>query len=218
MAIPSPLSADYRVATSRDIRSWSFGSLTAVRQASATFSDNIPGTLHDQRIFGPVQDFRCACGKYLGDRYKGMICDRCGVKIAPCATRGSRFGHIELIEPIAHPFASNSELQCFPVIPGGFLESPGGRDLLVLYDELIEASQTPDRPCSQIVASIIDQLAPLVITAHNWHLLVSRTLARGLAIEHTSASDESPPYCQQCGYLLAGLHVVACPGCGAQSP
>ena len=216
MTIPIPLSADYRVATSRDIRSWSFGALTATRHASATFSDNVLGTLHDQRIFGPVRDLRCACGRYSGDRYKGMICDRCGVKIAPSASRGSRFGHIELIQSIAHPFASNSELQCFPVIPGVFIESPGGRELLVLYDKLVEASQTPDGPCSQIVTAIIDQLAPLVITAHNWHLTVSRTLARGLAIEHASISDESPPYCRQCGYLLAGLHVVLCPGCGTQ--
>jgi hypothetical protein len=59
-------------------------------------------------------------------------------------------------------------------------------------------------------------LAPVVVTAHNCRIAASRILARGLALEHKSVADDSPGYCAQCGYLLAGLRVVLCPGCGSQ--
>jgi len=114
VTIPTPLDIDYRIATSHDIRSWSFGAVTAPRHASATFHDNVRGTLHDQGIFGPIHDFKCACGKYAGDRYKGMICDRCGVKIAPKTIRGSRFAHIDFTDSTAHPLASAAWRQRFP--------------------------------------------------------------------------------------------------------
>ncbi|MBN2473608.1 MAG: hypothetical protein JXB62_03290 [Pirellulales bacterium] len=184
MTIPTSLSSDYRIATSREIRSWSFGVLTATRHPSATSYDNVRGTLHDQRIFGPVDDFKCACGKYRGDRYRGMVYDHCGVKIAPNTTRGSRFGHIEFPDPIGHPFAPTSELQCFPVLPILFIQSPGGRLLPTLYDQLIEASNNhATSKIQETITSIVAHLTSVVVTAHRWRLAASRTLARGLALE-----------------------------------
>merc|ERR1712139_275010 len=55
-----------------------------------------------ERIFGPEKDWECACGKYRGMKYKGMICDRCGVKVTHSRVRRKRMGHIELAAPIVH--------------------------------------------------------------------------------------------------------------------
>ena len=55
-----------------------------------------------ERIFGPEKDWECSCGKYRGMKYKGMICDRCGVKITHSRVRRKRMGHIELAAPVVH--------------------------------------------------------------------------------------------------------------------
>lgn len=217
MPIPLPLDSQFRIATSREIRSWSFGRVRKTRDASATFSDNVAGTLHDQRIFGPIHDFKCACGKYEGASYKGMICDRCGVKIALKTVRRSRFGHVEFPESVPHPFSSNTALDCFPVIPGAFLESRRGRELLQIYDKLVEVAGS--RPASQIaerVGALTDFLIPVATIVDDWGLECAETLARGLALApHETAASA---YCEQCGYLTAGLEGDQCPGCGCTMP
>ncbi len=58
--------------------------------------------LFDERIFGPTRDWECYCGKYKKVRYKGMICEKCGVQVAPSRVRRERMGHIELAAPVAH--------------------------------------------------------------------------------------------------------------------
>ncbi|MCD6418136.1 DNA-directed RNA polymerase subunit beta', partial [bacterium] len=55
-----------------------------------------------QRIFGPVKDFECACGKYKGSRFNGVVCDRCGVEVTHSKVRRERMGHIELAVPVTH--------------------------------------------------------------------------------------------------------------------
>ena len=55
-----------------------------------------------ERIFGPVKDFECACGKYKRIRYKGIVCDRCGVEVTEKKVRRERVGHINLVVPVAH--------------------------------------------------------------------------------------------------------------------
>ena len=55
-----------------------------------------------ERIFGPVKDFECACGKYKRIRYKGIVCDRCGVEVTEKKVRRDRVGHISLVVPVAH--------------------------------------------------------------------------------------------------------------------
>ena len=60
------------------------------------------GGLFCERIFGPVKDFECACGKYKRIRYKGIVCDRCGVEVTEKKVRRDRVGHINLVVPIAH--------------------------------------------------------------------------------------------------------------------
>ena len=60
------------------------------------------GGLFCERIFGPVKDWECHCGKYKRIRYKGIICDRCGVEVTEKKVRRERMGHIELVVPVAH--------------------------------------------------------------------------------------------------------------------
>src|SRR6059036_2016498 len=55
-----------------------------------------------ERIFGPVKDWECACGKYKRIRYKGVICDRCGVEVTQAKVRRERLGHVELAVPVSH--------------------------------------------------------------------------------------------------------------------
>lgn len=55
-----------------------------------------------ERIFGPVKDFECACGKYKRIRYKGIVCDRCGVEVTEKKVRRERMGHIKLVVPVVH--------------------------------------------------------------------------------------------------------------------
>ena len=55
-----------------------------------------------QKIFGPVRDYECACGKYKRIKYKGVVCDRCGVEVTVSRVRRDRMGHIELAVPVSH--------------------------------------------------------------------------------------------------------------------
>lgn len=219
MAIPSPLDADYVVARSHDVRSWSFGNVTAPRNPSSTIDDHVRGTLHDQGIFGPVRDFHCVCGRYVGIRYKGMICDRCGVKLALKSSRATRFGHIELPNSIPHPFSDDQMLECFPVVPALLMQSPGGEGLPDLYDRLIVAAERkPSTHWAEIIKSIMSELLPIAVLLHQWQLDSAIVLTRGLALERKNTDESSPRFCLVCGYLVAGLAVSACPGCGNPIP
>ena len=84
------------------IQSWSFGEVTKPETINyRTFKPEKSG-LFCERIFGPVRDWECSCGKYKGIRYKGVVCDRCGVEITRSRVRRERMGHIELAVPVTH--------------------------------------------------------------------------------------------------------------------
>ncbi|MGQ0633037.1 MAG: hypothetical protein ACT4QC_00350 [Planctomycetaceae bacterium] len=74
-------------------------------------------TLDDQRIFGPLRTLECACGMYRGVEHRGLICDRCGVKVASPEVRRTRFGHVELDIEITRPFDPDARLSVWPVLP-----------------------------------------------------------------------------------------------------
>ena len=122
--LPPAIRALYRIATTHDVRSWSFGQLKAVRTPNASSWQEMKGSLDDQAIFGPRHDFVCACGKYEGGRHKNMICDLCGVKVAPARIRRSRFAHIELSTPVPHPLSDSGEpIEAFQLLPASYFES-----------------------------------------------------------------------------------------------
>jgi DNA-directed RNA polymerase subunit beta' len=90
------------LASPYDIRSWSFGEVKKPETINyRTYRPEKDG-LFCERIFGPEKDWECACGKYRGMKYKGMICDRCGVKVTHSRVRRKRMGHIELAAPVVH--------------------------------------------------------------------------------------------------------------------
>jgi DNA-directed RNA polymerase subunit beta' len=90
------------LASPHDIRSWSFGEVKKPETINyRTYRPEKDG-LFCERIFGPEKDWECFCGKYKGIKYKGIVCDRCGVEITQARVRRKRMGHINLAAPIVH--------------------------------------------------------------------------------------------------------------------
>ncbi len=90
------------LASPNDIRSWSFGEVKKPETINyRTYRPEKDG-LFCERIFGPERDWECSCGKYKGTKHKGIICDRCGVKVTHSRVRRKRMGHINLAAPIVH--------------------------------------------------------------------------------------------------------------------
>ncbi len=90
------------LASPNDIRAWSFGEVKKPETINyRTYRAEKDG-LFCERIFGPERDWECFCGKYKGTKHKGMICDRCGVKVTHSRVRRKRMGHINLAAPVVH--------------------------------------------------------------------------------------------------------------------
>jgi DNA-directed RNA polymerase subunit beta' len=90
------------LASPNDIRAWSYGEVKKPETINyRTYRPEKDG-LFCERIFGPERDYECTCGKYRGTKYKGIICDRCGVKVTHSRVRRKRMGHINLASPIVH--------------------------------------------------------------------------------------------------------------------
>ncbi|GIW64243.1 MAG: hypothetical protein KatS3mg092_0176 [Patescibacteria group bacterium] len=113
------------LASPEKIISWSHGEVTKPETINyRTFRAEKDG-LFDEKIFGPTKDYECYCGKYKRIRYKGIICDRCGVEVTTSAVRRERMGHIKLASPIAHIWyfkGSSSVLSIVLGIPPQSLE------------------------------------------------------------------------------------------------
>ncbi len=90
------------LASPNDIRAWSYGEVKKPETINyRTYRPEKDG-LFCERIFGPERDYECSCGKYRGTKYKGIICDRCGVKVTHSRVRRKRMGHINMASPIVH--------------------------------------------------------------------------------------------------------------------
>ncbi|MDA1007715.1 MAG: DNA-directed RNA polymerase subunit beta' [Planctomycetota bacterium] len=95
-------SVKINLASPNDIRSWSFGEVKKPETINyRTYRPERDG-LFCERIFGPERDYECSCGKYKGTKFKGIICDRCGVKVTHSRVRRARMGHINLAAPVVH--------------------------------------------------------------------------------------------------------------------
>ena len=90
------------VASPEKIRSWSFGEVTRPETINyRTFKPERDG-LFCAKIFGPVKDYECLCGKYKRMKYRGITCEKCGVEVTLSKVRRERMGHIELVAPVTH--------------------------------------------------------------------------------------------------------------------
>lgn len=81
---------------------WSYGEITKPETINYRTQRSEKSGLFDERIFGPDRDYECYCGKYRGIRYKGIVCEKCGVEITRSIVRRERMGHIELATPVSH--------------------------------------------------------------------------------------------------------------------
>ncbi|KND48229.1 MAG: DNA-directed RNA polymerase, beta' subunit [Parcubacteria bacterium C7867-006] len=91
-----------RVASPERIKEWSFGEITKPETINYRTQRSEKNGLFDEKIFGPDKDYECYCGKYRGIRYKGIICEKCGVEITRSIVRRERMGHIELATVVSH--------------------------------------------------------------------------------------------------------------------
>ena len=90
------------LASPEQIRSWSYGEVTKPETINYRTLKPEKDGLFCEKIFGPTKDFECYCGKYKRVRYKGIVCDKCGVEVARSKVRRERMGHIELASPVSH--------------------------------------------------------------------------------------------------------------------
>ena len=90
------------LASPEKIREWSYGEVKKPETINYRSQKPEKDGLFCERIFGPTKDWECACGKYKKVRYKGFVCDRCGVEVTRSSVRRERMGHIELATPVAH--------------------------------------------------------------------------------------------------------------------
>ena len=91
-----------KLASPETILEWSFGEVTKPETINYRTQRPEKHGLFDERIFGPVEDYECSCKKYRGIRYKGIVCEKCGVEITRAIVRRERMGHIDLCVPVAH--------------------------------------------------------------------------------------------------------------------
>ena len=88
------------IASHEQVRSWSYGEVTKPETINyRTFKPEKDG-LFCARIFGPVKDYECLCGKYKRMKYRGVTCEKCGVEVTTSRVRRERMGHIELAAPV----------------------------------------------------------------------------------------------------------------------
>ena len=90
------------LASADDIRSWSYGEVKKPETINYRTLKPEKDGLFCEKIFGPVKDWECACGKYKGIRFRGIVCERCGVEVTTAKVRRERMGHIELAAPVSH--------------------------------------------------------------------------------------------------------------------
>ena len=102
MSINKFASMQVRLASPDIIKTWSHGEVTKPETINYRSQKAEKDGLFCERIFGPTKDWECTCGKYKKVRFKGVVCDRCGVEITKSSVRRERMGHIELAAPVAH--------------------------------------------------------------------------------------------------------------------
>lgn len=114
------------LATNDDIMQWSYGEVTKPETINYRTLRPEKDGLFDERIFGPTKDWECYCGKYKRIRYRGIICDKCGVEVTLSRVRRERLGHITLASPVGHVWffkGASSALSLLLDVPQKSLES-----------------------------------------------------------------------------------------------
>src|SRR5471030_1074665 len=114
------------LASKEDVLNWSYGEVTKPETINYRTLRPEKDGLFDERIFGPTKDWECYCGKYKRIRYRGIVCDKCGVEVTLSRVRRERLGHIKLASPVAHVWffkGASSALSLLLDVPQKSLES-----------------------------------------------------------------------------------------------
>src|SRR3954463_14039480 len=130
------------VASPESIRSWSKGEVKNPETINYRTFKPEKGGLFCERIFGPVKDWECSCGKYKRIKHRGVVCDRCGVEVTLARVRRERMGHIELAVPVSHIWF----FKCMPSRIGLMLDMTARNLERVIYYEdymVIDPGSTP---------------------------------------------------------------------------
>ena len=143
------------IASPEQVRSWSYGEVTKPETINYRTLRPEKDGLFCERIFGPTKDWECFCGKYKKIRYKGVICDRCGVEVARSKVRRERMAHIELAAPVAHVWFSKG----IPSRLGLLLDlSPRNLERVLYFAKYIITHIDDDRR-AEVLKSLKDALA-----------------------------------------------------------
>lgn len=118
-----------QIASPEKILSWSRGEVLKPETINYRTQRPEKDGLFSERIFGPTKDFECYCGKYKKIRYKGVVCDRCGVEVTRSSVRRERMGHIKLASPVTHIWF----LRSVPSRIGVFIDAPIQKLTRVVY-------------------------------------------------------------------------------------
>ncbi len=133
------------VASPESIRSWSKGEVKNPETINYRTFKPEKGGLFCERIFGPIRDWECSCGKYRKIKHRGVVCDRCGVEVTLASVRRKRMGHIDLAVPVSHIWF----FKCMPSRIGLMLDMTG-RDLerVIYYEDymVVDPGDTPLEP------------------------------------------------------------------------
>ena len=129
------------LASPDQIKAWSYGEVTKPETINYRTLRPEKDGLFCERIFGPIKDWDCGCGKYKNIRYKGVICDRCGVEVTRAKVRRERMGHISLAAPVAHIWFSKGT----PSRLGVLLDiSPRNLERILYFSQYIVTSIDED--------------------------------------------------------------------------
>ncbi len=189
----------YVAATSEDIRTWSRGAVKRRLRHEERRDDwrQVEGTLWDEHIFGPTRDYECACGRFAGREAAGTICPSCRVKVMSSQARTFRFGHINLLVKIPHPFIAGAEpLDAIPVVPAINWQSHFGQPLAEAYEEIVHLSliEAADEEIVGAYGVVLAHLERLYGEAPAHDPDQIERLARGMALKVKPPEEEDIEY------------------------
>ncbi|MBD3279489.1 MAG: DNA-directed RNA polymerase subunit beta' [Candidatus Pacebacteria bacterium] len=130
-----------KIASPQDILSWSHGEIKKPETINYRSLKPEKDGLFDEKIFGPVKDYECYCGKYKRIRYKGIICDKCGVEVTQSRVRRERMGHINLAAPVVHIWFFKGAPSKLSLLLG---MSPRNLNSIIYFSQYVVLTIDPD--------------------------------------------------------------------------
>jgi len=150
MKVSDLQSIKIKLASPQEILEWSWGEVTKPETINYRTQRPEKDGLFCEKIFGPTKDYQCYCGKYKGIRFKGIICDRCGVEVTHSQVRRERMGHIKLASPCSHIWF----LKGVPSIMGQILDIPMQKLEKVIYFSAYIVTKVDEEARKKILAEI----------------------------------------------------------------